>query len=107
MLNCTQDEYRVVVFLITVALLGVGINFCAKQFFSNKPIARFSQEVFKINLNSADMKTLMEIPGIGEKLARRIIDYRAQKGLFTDKEELKKIKGFSSYRYEKIKDYFR
>jgi competence protein ComEA len=46
----------------------------------------------------------MSIPGIGEKLAQRIIDYRASEGGFKDSEDLQKVKGIGVSKFEKIQD---
>ena len=105
MLGLTNQERRVILFLITVALIGAGINFLFKRFSPNQTLANFSQDIGKINLNTAQKDSLESVPGIGEKLALRIIEYRQKQGSFNDIEELKNIKGISGYRYEKIKDY--
>ncbi len=106
MLNLSKQERQVILFLATVALAGMGINFLIKNFSSNKVIACLSRDVSKIDLNQADKNTLMSVRGIGEKLARRILEYRNQQERFYSPEELKRIKGITNYKYEKIKDEF-
>ncbi len=105
MLNLTQEERKVILFLAAIALLGVGSNFLVKQFSIARNITCLSQDLAKINLNSADKKLLMEISGIGEKLAGRIIDYRNERAGFTEVEELKEIKGITGPKFTKIKEY--
>jgi competence ComEA-like helix-hairpin-helix protein len=107
MFSLTREEQRVSLFFIAVALIGVGLNFLVKINSSARVIARMHEDVAKVDLNRADKYLLMEVPGIGEKLAGRIIEYRLEQGLFKDIEDLKKIKGITGYRYEKIKDAFR
>lgn len=104
MLGLTRQERQVILFLITIALMGMGINFLAKRYSQVKAIACINQDISKIDLNKADKETLIGIPGIGEKLAQAIIDYRNQQVGFKDIEELKNIKGISEYKYEKLKD---
>lgn len=58
----------------------------------------------KININTADIKELSTLLGIGETLALRIIEYR-QAAPFTSKEDIKKVKGVGDGIYEKIKDF--
>ena len=106
MLNLTQQERKVILFLLTVALSGWGIDFFAKRYTSVRALAYFNPDICKIDLNTADKDLLMGVPGIGEKLAMRIIEYRKRYANFGDIEELKNIKGITNYRYEKIKDYF-
>ena len=59
----------------------------------------------KINLNTASKERLMDIPGVGEKRAEDIIQYRESVGKFTKIEELKNIKGLGGKTFEKLKDH--
>ncbi len=106
MLNLTREERKVIVFLAVVSLLGVTADFFAKKFYSAKPFACLAQDLGKINLNTADKAILMSVPGIGEKIASRIIEYRENKKNFDTPEELRNIKGINGYRYEKMKNHF-
>jgi len=102
----TPQERQVILFLATVAFLGFGIRFLKVRHSDKKIVAYiFTQELGKINLNTAHKELLMGISGIGEKLASRIIEYRQKNGEFRDPSELKNIQGITHYRYEKIKDY--
>ena len=58
----------------------------------------------KININSADIEKLCEIPGIGESLAQRIIEYRNDKGKFKSIEDLKNVSGIGDKKFEAIKN---
>lgn len=58
----------------------------------------------KININRADEKELDKLPGIGPAMAKRIIDYRTEKGLFKSPEDLKRVRGIGEAKYEKLKD---
>lgn len=57
----------------------------------------------KININTADELALQTLPGIGEKKAQLIIDYRENQ-LFKQKEDIMNIEGIGKKTYEKIKD---
>lgn len=106
MFGLTRQERQVILFLISVALAGVGADFLVKRYAPVKTFFCFNPTLGKVNLNQADKPALMEIPGIGERLAQRIIEYRKEQGDFKEIEELKKIRGITGYRYEKTKDSF-
>jgi competence protein ComEA len=63
------------------------------------------QEVQKININRAEVWLLEALPGIGETLAQRIVDYRQQNGPFHSIDELLKVEGIGDSRYEQIKNF--
>ncbi len=56
----------------------------------------------KVDINRAAARLLQTLPGIGETLAQRIIDYRQQNGLFLNTRELLKVTGIGAATYEKI-----
>ena len=58
----------------------------------------------KVNINTADAKTLMTLPGIGESKANSIIKYRESKGNFNSIEDIKNISGIKDGVYNKIAD---
>jgi len=103
--NLTQQERQVILFLATIALIGVGIDLLARTNSGTRSVAPiYCQDLGKINLNTADKELLMSISGIGQKLAQRIVEYRQRQGGFKEKEELKNIKGITESKFEKIKD---
>lgn len=57
-----------------------------------------------ISINTADVEGLMQIQGIGKKIAQAIVDYRKEHGLFQNIEDIMKIKGIGKSKFEKIKD---
>ena len=56
-----------------------------------------------IGLNSASFEDLKAIPGLGDELATRIIDYRASIGEFNDIDELDNIEGIGKKKLAIIK----
>lgn len=58
----------------------------------------------KVDINTADEKTLMTLPGIGESKANSIIKYRESKGRFNSIEDLKNITGIKEGVYNKVAD---
>ena len=59
----------------------------------------------KIDINRAEPWLLQALPGIGEVLAQRIVDYRSENGPFRTIEDLLKVSGIGEATFEKIKDY--
>ncbi len=57
-----------------------------------------------VNLNSATCKQLEELPGIGEVIAQRIVDYRTEHGAFESIDGLLEVEGIGSKKFESIKD---
>jgi len=58
---------------------------------------------FPIDLNTAAREELLELPGIGDKLAERILAYRKSHGAFRNVEELRKVKGIGKKRMEQVR----
>ena len=57
-----------------------------------------------VDINAANLETLMSIKGIGEKRATAIIAYREQYGSFKSVDELTYVKGVSESLVEKNRD---
>lgn len=58
----------------------------------------------RLDLNTATAAELQELPGIGEVIAQRIIDYRDLCGHFLDPEQLMEVDGIGEAKYEKLRD---
>lgn len=58
----------------------------------------------KININTADAEELTALPGIGEKISERIVEYRTENGLFYSIEEIMEVSGIGEAKFEAIKD---
>jgi competence ComEA-like helix-hairpin-helix protein len=103
MMELTKQERQVIVFVLAVSLAGIGLQFLAKRV---PPLERRRclENLGKVELNSADKETLQRIPGIGEKLAMRIIEYRIENDGFSDVDELSKIKGIRAALLGKLKE---
>ena len=57
-----------------------------------------------ININTASIDELDQLPGIGETTAIRIIDYRTVNGPFATIEDIINVSGIGTATYEEIKD---
>jgi competence ComEA-like helix-hairpin-helix protein len=55
-----------------------------------------------VNLNAATAQELKDLPGIGDVMAQRVIDYRERHGRFRRKEDVIIVEGFSEKKYRAI-----
>jgi competence protein ComEA len=60
-----------------------------------------------VHLNSATEADLIQLPGIGPALAKRIIEYRRQIGGFKSVEQLLEVRGIGEKKLEQIRPYVR
>lgn len=58
----------------------------------------------KININTASISELDDLPGVGEATANKIYKYREENGNFKSIEEIKSVNGIGDKKYEDIKD---
>jgi competence protein ComEA len=58
----------------------------------------------KIDINTAEVWLLESLPGIGETLAQRIVDYRIANGYFQSIDDLTEVDGIGAAVFEKLKD---
>ncbi len=72
-----------------------------KPFSAEKAFRRY--EV--VNINMADTSAFIALPGIGSKLAQRIISFREKLGGFYSLEQVREVYGLADSVYQKIKQY--
>jgi competence protein ComEA len=58
----------------------------------------------KVNINTADVKGLMKLSGVGRSMAERIVQYREAHGPFKKSEELRKVEGVSAGLWERNRE---
>lgn len=105
----TEDEQRILLFLVFFALLGLSLHFSglvANDEPTSADSLNFEKDFeIKYDLNSVTLEELKTIPKIGEKKAKDILSFREQNG-FKSRTDLMKIKGIGEKTFLKIKDYF-
>ncbi len=60
---------------------------------------------FQIDVNQADWPEFSQLPGVGETLARRIVESRAADGPYADVDELLRVRGIGPKTLDRIKPY--
>ena len=59
----------------------------------------------RININTATEQQLTLLPGIGNTIAKRIIEYRTENGDFNTVEDLMKVNGIGEKKFTQIEPY--
>jgi comEA protein len=124
-LALTRTERNVILFLTLTLMVGAAIRFYQERFPSNRQFdytsvdsafAVFQSKVGSdsirakefapgqvIDLNSATKAELTNLPGVGDVLAERIIRQREEQGAFESISDLRKVKGISQKKFDKLK----
>ena len=56
----------------------------------------------KVNINTASVEQLTTLPGVGPKLAARIVEYRQKSGTFRSPQELMNVRGVGEKNFAKL-----
>lgn len=98
----------VAVLCVLLMLLSVA---CAKRSRAPAPnttppdnYASASQSTQRINVNTAPVKELEALPGIGKGLAERIVAHREKYGPFRRAEHLMMVRGISETRFRALRE---
>ncbi len=60
---------------------------------------------FAVDINQADWPELAELPGVGETIARRIVEVRRERGPFADHNDLRRVRGIGPRTLERLRPY--
>lgn len=66
---------------------------------------KLAETTKRVNINTAGLVELQNIPGVGEKKAQTIIDYRNKHGAFKKVQDLTKVKGIGTKSFQKMKPF--
>ncbi len=66
--------------------------------------AWFPADAGRININTASVELLKELPGIGDALAAQIVEYREVHGPFAAPDEIMEVKGIGEKTYRKFEE---
>ena len=91
--------------ILSLALAAVACNQSASVIDTHQLSASRTQRQSNqpcVNLNTATAEELMKLPGIGEVMSRRVIEYRERGGPFRRPQDVIIIEGFSERKYRAI-----
>jgi len=64
----------------------------------------WAEDAGKINLNKATVEELIQLKGIGQKYAERIVEFREKNGLFKKAEDIMNVPGIGPKIFDSNKD---
>ncbi|MBN2075525.1 MAG: ComEA family DNA-binding protein [Dehalococcoidales bacterium] len=97
--------YQDTIEALTQAAGGITDNYTPNNVTLILDDSKPEQQTQKIDINRAEKWLLEVLPGIGEIIAQRIIDYRTNHGKFTNTLGLLEVDGIGTSIYERIKEY--
>ena len=96
-------------FMLLAVFAMAAIPVAAQQTAAEKPAKPAAANAAKpsaatlINLNTATQAQLESLPGLGAKVAERILEYRQKNGTFKKVEDLMNVKGIGEKSFLKLK----
>jgi comEA protein len=85
--------------MVWIVAMGPPPAFCEQ---ATQSKSQASNEL-RIDLNTATQEDLAKLPGVGNKVAARIISYRDENGGFEKIEEIMNVKGIGEKTFLKFK----
>jgi competence protein ComEA len=89
----------------------ISIASVSKQFeqanFSKPVYEKLEKKIANVNINEADTAAFIALPGIGSKLAFRIVNFRDKLGGFYSAEQIGETYGLPDSTFQKIKPYLK
>ena len=95
--------------LLTAACCAAALTILLGGYFCYAPVSPepFSvEQVLRMDLNTATEEELQSVPGIGEEMARAILEYREDFGGFIIVDQLLLVDGVSTSDVDAWRDYF-
>ncbi len=83
--------------MVATALVGAPLSALATSQGAEQSLAA------QVNINTATIEQLEQLPNVGAVIAERIIAYRDQHGAFSAPEDLMKVKGIGEKTFAHIK----
>src|SRR6476661_8050896 len=87
--------------LLALALLAVTVPALSAQ--DTQAAKATATASAPVNLNTATVAQLEALPGIGQRVAERIVEYRTKTGAFKKVEDLMNVQGIGEKSFLKLK----
>lgn len=88
--------------ILAVVLMSLGPSVYAAQDSGSK--TKRTEELV-VDINRAPVKELARLPGIGDKVAARIVAYREENGPFKKIEDIMNVRGIGEKTFVKLRDH--
>ncbi len=95
----------VVVLLVAFSLLVWNVYASGRWTTRPTTLEHGTSQTTRLELNRADRVQLMQLPGVGETLAARIVEYRDEHHGFRNVDELRQVHGIGPSLIEKIRSH--
>ena len=97
--------------MVAIALVAMGLWWGWRAGIGGRSVefdrAERGYAKFEIDLNLAEWPELAQLPGIGETLARRIVESRESNGPFLNHDELRRVRGIGAKKLDAVRPYLR
>ena len=99
-----KDDQLITVLILVVFMISAGFFFWQRSI-TNNGLVDFEDlpalhAEYLVDINEADWPEFSNLPGIGEKLAKQIVQFREQNGPFRSPDDLIQVSGIGDSKLE-------
>ena len=102
-----QRDQLVFASAVTLGLILLTAAYCWPRSWQRRWVdvdaTQFAPVQFQLDVNHANWVELSLLPGIGERLAQRIVASRSDEGMFTQPADLLRVRGIGPKTLERIR----
>ena len=105
----SHEHQPLIAVVLLVCLIGMGGYFYHQSIVTQGLIdidrAEQVPASFHVDINSADWPEIVVLPGVGEKLARAIVEHRTETGPFSSLDSIQDVPGIGEKKLEKLRPF--
>lgn len=106
-----RGDQVIVGLLVAMLLVLLGIHWLRLSRWGSAPVELSSLQpreyYYSLDINTASWVEWSQLDGIGEKLARRIVADRDERGLFRNPDDVNRVRGIGPKLMERIRPFLR